>query len=341
MHEALDRNLREGPCIQQWVGSMEECRRLAARLLNGAAESVAFLQNTAQAISTVARGIGFAPGDQVLVPAGEYPANVYPWLSLADQGVETVFVQPDERGWLGVERFAEAVTPRTRLVAVSFVQFGNGYRVDYPALARFCHERGALLLVDAVQGLGALPFDVTAGEVDFVAAGSHKWLLSPPGIGILYVAPRLIESLSPVMVGALNVQNPLAFDTIDYRLPSTARRFESGTANFLGFVGMEQSLRVILDTGIDTIGAAIRDLVRWTRGELTRAGFAVHSPDDDAHASGIISFSQPGVSSDVLAQRLHLAGVIASLRKGRVRLSPHWYTTREQIQRCIDAVTAE
>ncbi len=339
IRRALEENLRDGPRIDRWIAAAEACRALVAELLNARSESVAFLQNTAQAISTIARGIGLTAGDQVIVPSVEYPANVYPWLALAEQGIETMFIEPNALGELTIERFEAAFTDKTRLVAVSFVQFGNGFRIDCAELAAACHRKGILLLVDAVQGLGAMPLDATESGIDFAAAGSHKWLLSPPGIGALYVAPHLIESVQPTMVGALNVENPLAFDTIDYRLSASARRFESGTANFLGFIGMEQSLRLLLETGVDTIASGILDLIQWSRMRLREAGFAVHSPDNDRHASGILSFSLPGAGSAGLVEKLRMAGITASLRKNRVRISPHWYNTREQIQRCIDVLT--
>ena len=333
MGAAAAEDAAQGPRVSFWTNAMEQCRKNAAALLGAQPAEIAFLQNTAQAISTIAQGLDWRPGDRVIAPAIEYPANVYPWMALKTRGVEFALVETAPDGSVSIDRLMEQVTPNTRLVAVSMVQFTNGYRIDCAELARRCHHKGALLLVDAVQAAGALPIDVAGWDIDFCASGTHKWLLSPPGIGILYVKKSLIKKIAPTMVGAFNVMNPFDFETIHYALPGTARRFESGTANFFGFIGMQQSTSLLLEIGIETIASRIKMLTDYACELLGASGARIHSPRHEQAWSGIVSAEKPGVDARAIAQSLKQENITVSVRAARVRLSPHFFNTREQIER--------
>ncbi len=338
MKEAVDELSLKGPNFEKWIRAVELSRKNIAVLLGVDVEGIGFLQNTAQAISTIARGLSWKEGDEVIVPAVEYPANQYPWLALRGVGVKVVSVQDSGEGTVSLEAIEKAFTSRTRLVAISHVQYGSGFRTDLESLSRMCHARGTYVLVDVIQSLGALPIDAGGCDIDFVAAGAHKWLLSPPGIGILYVKPELIERVEPVMVGALSVCDRLNFESIRYELPSNAQRFESGTANFPGFTAMEKSTQILRDTGIETVARKLKSITDYLCNTLNDNGYRILSSRSGEQWSGIVSFTKHGIDIRLMERELIRRGVIFSVRRGALRFSPHYYTTCEQIDRCTEII---
>src|SRR3954454_2302461 len=185
--------------VSSWLRRVEEVRRQAGLLLNADSLDLAFVKNTSEGIGIVAEGLPWRHGDNVVTAADEYPANLYPWLNLAGRGVEVRTV-PSRDGRIEVEDLAAAIDPRTRLVSLSFVEFATGFRNDLDRVGQLCRERGVLFFVDAIQGLGVLPLDVSRTPIDFLAADGHKWLLGPEGAGLLYVRSELVEQLHPVGV---------------------------------------------------------------------------------------------------------------------------------------------
>jgi cysteine desulfurase/selenocysteine lyase len=239
-----------------WSDRMEEADRvrgLAARLL-GARESheVAFVENTSTALSLVAEGLDWRPGDNVVGAALEFPSNVYPWMGLASRGVE--YRQVAERdGRIDPGEILALIDSRTRMLALSWVQYASGFRSDLARLGRACRERGVLFVVDVIQGLGALPLDVEADFVDVAAASAHKWLLGPEGIGLLYISDRVVERLRPARSGWRSMRDSFQWTAYDLTWNEGARRFESGTLNAYGIVALGGSLEVLLRVGAEEI----------------------------------------------------------------------------------------
>ena len=316
-----------------------ESRELAARLLNAEPREIALATNTSYGLNVAARALPLEPGDIVLVSDREFPANVYPWLALRTEGVTVEVAPVTAEGWPDEEYLLRRVAdPRVKVLAVSLVQFANGYKVDLAALSAATRATGTWLVVDAIQGLGVEPVDVRRTPVDILSSGAQKWLLSPWGSGFTYVRRELIEQLEPLYVGWTACEGTDDFSRLtEYRttLRADARRFEMITLPFQDFVGMNVSLRLLMDIGIDRIAAHVRSLHRplleWAR----ERGVRVTSPVGQ-HASAILCLAPPDPQAAYAA--LREARIYTSLREGAIRLSPHFYNTDADMSRVRDVL---
>lgn len=327
-----------------WGETVEEVRQLAAQLIHARGpHEIAFVANTSSGLAMVARGLDWSPGDNVVTTGVEYPANRYPWQDLARYGVELIEVPQHPDGRVDPEELADAVTNDTRLVAVSHVQFASGYRLDLRPVAEMVHRAGGYLCVDAIQSLGALPVDVQAMGIDFLAADGHKWLLGPEGAGIFYCHEDLAPLLHPAVIGWRNVVDPLDFDHYHFQLASDARRFEAGSYNVAGILALGASLKLLLEVGIEPIARRILELTDYLCRRLEEKGYRVFSPRrEEGEKSGIVSF-QPAEDRPVeelrrLANQLRQQGFVIAVRGGRLRASPHFYNSFEQLDRFVAAL---
>lgn len=327
--------------------TVDAARAAVARRVGAEPDEVAFVGGTGEALSRVAAGLDWRAGDRVVLADIEFPSNVYPWARLRDRGVELRFVRARD-GLLPAERYVEACDARTRVVAVSHVQFSTGERIDLEALGAFCEERGILLVVDAIQSLGVVPVDVRRQRIGVLAAEGRKWLMAPTGTGILRVARPWIGRLLPQAVGAGSVEEG---DDLRYRdaidgaggldveplLRRDAGRFEPGFPNLTGLAGLEAALALAERIGVARIERAIADRVAQLVALLEEAGYAVHGPQSPERRAGIVSFAartDPGR----VAERLQAEGVSLSVRAGRLRLSPHVYNTEEETAAAVRRV---
>jgi cysteine desulfurase / selenocysteine lyase len=311
-----------------------ESRRLAARLIGARPEEIGLTVNTGFGLGLAARALPFRPGDIVLVSDREFPANVYPWMRLEERGVTMELVPTTAEGWPDEARMLERLRdPRVRCLAVSQVQFSNGYAVDLPRFSAATRETGAWLVVDAIQGIGQVPLDVSQVEVDVLSCGGQKWLLSPWGTGFIYVRRELIASFDPAITGWLAFEGTddlTRLTSYDPSLRDDARRLELMTLPYQDFAGFNPSVGLLLDLGIERIGRHLRGLHRPVLEWADRAGVAVTSPRD-ARGSGILCVAPPQVAE--AHRRLKAERIICSLREGSLRLSPHCYTTVEEMER--------
>lgn len=324
-----------------WYADIRGVKRLAARLINAAGEQeIALVANTSTGLNMVAGGLDWVPGDNVVITSVEFPANRYPWEQLKRRGVELIAVAPDPEGRVHAEDVADAVTNRTRVVAVSHVQYANGFHTDLRPIADMVHMAGGYLCVDAIQSLGALPVDVAALGVDFLAADGHKWLLGPEGCGIFYCSDELTQLLHPAVVGWMCVVDASSYG--DYRLEfeQDARRFEPGSYNVAGALAMGASLDLLLRVGVDEVWSRIERLTGHLCAGLAERGYRIASPRDDGERSGIVSFEPPidGPPPAQIVARLKREGIIIVEREGRLRASPHFYNTVEQVDRLLAAL---
>src|SRR5476651_1389041 len=319
---------------------LDDARKLAAQLLNCQTDEVALVGPTSLGLSLVASGLNFKKGDNILIYHDDYPSNVYPWMALAARGVEVRLL--NTRG-LGVIRPLDVmgqVDENTRLVALASCHFISGYRLEHQAIGKFLRERGILFCLDAIQTLGAFP--TTVEHVDFLAADAHKWLLGPCGAGVLYVQRELQEKLNPPVYGWHNVRSPNFVAQEKIELRSGAGKYEAGTQNLVGLVGLITAMEIALEIGIENIATELLRKRARLVPALQAKGFTVLNADAKTeNTSGIISFFQPGKDLAALNQKLSEAGIVASLRtdrKGRnyIRLSPHFYNTNAELRRVLE-----
>ena len=321
----------------RWRQRVEQLRTAAARLLRAATDDVAVIHNTTEGVGLVAEGLDWKPGDNMVVPACEFPSNLYAWLQLEQRGVE-VRVVPVECDHIDYADIEAAIDNRTRLVAISWIGFRSGFRIDPARVARIAHRYDAWLFLDAIQGLGAFPIDVEAMEIDAMAADGHKWLLGPEGAGVFYVRPELLDQLRPLGVGWNSVRHAGDFTNTALDLKPHAGRYEGGTYNMPGIVGLAASIDWINQLGIDRIGNRILDLTAELCANLESIGAEVASDRSPEHASGIVSFTIPGQDPGVLKRTCQDRSVVVNSRDGRLRASPHAYSSTGDIDRLIDAL---
>ncbi len=323
-----------------FMAEIEGIRRVAARLINAESDEVALLGPTSLGLNLVANGLKWNPDDEVVFYPDDYPANVYPWQALAEQGVRVIPLQPERPGEITPELVRNALTPRTRLVALASCHFLSGFRLDYEGIAEELNRRGVLFCLDAIQSLGATTVDVR--HIDFLAADSHKWMLGPLGAGIFYVKRRHFDLLKPTLLGSWNVHSPgfIAQPTMTFE--NSARRYEPGSLNLLALFGMKASLEMILALGVKQIEARLLDLRSFAEEKLVANKFRVLGfTNRRSQKSGIttIAIDNPELAV-AQARKLREAGVDVSLRQNRagvscLRLSPHFYNTEAEIEETI------
>lgn len=321
----------------EWAKRVAEARRLAAQLVGADVDEIALVPNTTAGINFVAEGLDWRSGDNVVTLDDEFPSNLYPWMHLADRGVENRLV-PTTIGRVDYDQLAERCDARTRVITVSWVGYANGCRRDLDVISQIAARSGALLFVDAIQGLGAFPLDVRKTPIDFLAADGHKWLLGPEGAGLAYIRRDRLPLLRPTSVGWNSVVQGSDFDRIDLKLRPTAARYEGGTQNMAGMIGFGSSLAVLLELGADNLAAAVLEITDHACEELAKLGACVASPREDAERSGIVSFEWPGVDAAAVRRHCLARGVALNYRAGRVRISPHAYNDHADIERLIDAL---
>jgi selenocysteine lyase/cysteine desulfurase len=318
----------------------QHARQLAARLLNAQADEIAFVGPTSLALSYVASGLPLRKGENILIYQDDYPSNVYPWMALAEKGVQVRFMNVRGLGRIRALDVMGQVDEQTRLVALASCHFVSGWRIDLEEIGKFLSERRIPFCVDGIQTLGA--FKTTVEHIDFLAADAHKWMLGPCAAGILYVRKSFQEKLRPPIYGWHNVRCPnyVALDQIVYR--SDARRYEAGTTNLLGLVGLEAAMELLLEVGIEGIAAELLRKRAWLVPALQAKGYTVlHADAPAANASGIITVFDPAADLQALHEKLAASGIVTSLRADRngqryLRLSPHFYNTDAELQRVLD-----
>ncbi len=332
-------SLRGVDAVRGCEEQRERVREKMARFVGARTGEIAFVKNTPDAIGIVAAGLKWRPGDRVIISDLEFPANAFPWLNLKRIGVETTIV-PSVEGRVPIEDVVGSIDSRTRVVSLSWVEFSNGYRNDLRTIGKACHERGALLCVDAMQGLGALRLDAQELNVDFFGAASHKWLCGPSGVGWFFCRQELIDQIDVAIAGQGSYQRGQDTPWLEYDLPfwPDARRFEPGATNFLGVAGLEAVLDLFMEVGTDRIEARVKYLSDRLTSGLVEREYRLASPRDGAQWSGIVSFSSDRHTSAHLVQTLAQAGVSVSLREGWVRVSPHFYNNDEDIDRLFAAL---
>jgi cysteine desulfurase/selenocysteine lyase len=321
-----------GEFFEDVQAQLLDLRRRIMTLINARSiDEIVLMPNTASGINTAALSLPLRPGDNVLVLDGDYPANVYPWMNLAGRGVLTKIV-PARDGGLDLDLLQSRIDSHTRAIAMSTVVFATGFRNDIEGVGRICKERGIFLVVDGIQSLGALPFDVQAANVDFLAAGSQKWLMGPIGSGFLYVRRELLDELvAGPYVGAASVVDALNYLDYNFTLQPTAERFNLGSSGIVNQLGLRASLALIQEIGIERVAERVLMLAGVAIGDMQERGYRLAANCAPEHRSGIVivEVADPAAA----CARLHDAGVICIARGKGFRIAPHFYNTEEEIRR--------
>ncbi|HWS98755.1 MAG TPA: aminotransferase class V-fold PLP-dependent enzyme [Pyrinomonadaceae bacterium] len=324
---------------RKWVAVKERARRMAAEMLGARPEQVAFTRNTSDGLSTIANGLNWRAGENVVTFRREFPSNVYPWLRLREAfGVEVRFCE-ERGGRVDVEEMLSLIDDRTRVVAVSQVQYGSGYRADLERLGRAARARDALLVVDVIQAMGALPVNVEAQLIDAAAGAGHKWLLTPEGVGLLYLSDRARERIQPTLVGWTSVPQPEERDNFEQGWARGTLAWETGTAPTALIHGLEASLSLLLETGVERIAAHLLELTDYLCECLEGRNYEVVSSRLPAEKSQIVCLRHGGEwTAAALYSRLKKQNIVTAPRGDRLRVAPHLYNTAEDIEALLSAL---
>lgn len=324
---------------KSWIAVKEEARKLVAAMLGARPDQIAFMRNTSDALSTVANGIRWRAGDNLVVFRQEFPSNVYPWLRIRDVfGVEIRMCE-ERDGRIDLDEFIGLIDDRTRVVAISQVQYASGFRADLERLGRAARSHDALLVVDIIQAMGVVPTDVSDQLIDVAAAAGHKWLLTPEGIGLLYLSDRARDRIEPTLVGWTSVPDPEDYNNFDQGWKAGALAWETGTAPTALFYGLEASLRLLTEVGVERIAGHLEHLTDYLCERLQYMNYHVVSSRLKTEKSQIVCIRRlDGLSAMALYAHLKDKNILTAPRGDRLRIAPHLYNTVEEIDELVGAL---
>lgn len=338
---AVDRyllNRSEGTIddFPQIVQISDNAKKGIGSLINAPAERIGFVNNTSDGLNILANGIEWKSGDRILLNDMEFPANVVPFLNLKRLGVEIDFIK-NMNGEITVDDIAAAITPRTRLISISFVQFLSGFRSDLGAIGALCKQHGIIFCVDAIQGVGAAPIDVVSAQIDFLSCGTHKWLLSMMGFGFVYLTQEMQSRITQQSIGWTSNKHFFS-ELFNYRLEpdDTARRYENGAQNNAGIVAVGESAALLNEAGITAIHSHLLRLTDLVISFADEKGIQLFSPREHAKRAGIVTIKVPG--AERIFDALNGKNIIISLREGKLRIAPHFYNSEDDIRTVCSAI---
>lgn len=316
----------------QWMEAVDGLKAAVARLIHAEAGEIATVKNTSEGIATVALGLKWKAGDRIVAFREEFPANFYIWKKLEEwHGVRVEWLScfdPLEK----VEQAARGA----RLLAISYVQYLSGHRVDLEAIGDICARHGVFFFVDAIQGMGAFPLDVRKAKIHALAADGHKWMLGPEGCGVLYIQQDRQDEIEPVEFGWTTVAGWQDYASRDMAVRRDAGRYECGTLNTVGCFGLRASVELILEAGVERIAAHVQRLGDLLAEGARAKGYELLAGRTPATGAGIVSIRKPGVDARMTWSKLKENGVTAAPRQGWVRMSPHFYISPDDIGRVLE-----
>jgi len=325
--------------FRRWLAVRESTRQLVAGMMSARPEQVAFVRNTSDGLSTVANGLDWRAGDNLVTFRHEFPSNLYPWLRVRDAlGVE-VRVCEERDGRVDTDELVRLIDDRTRIVAISQIQYASGFRADLERIGRVARAHDALLVADVIQALGVVPIDVQAELVDVAAGACHKWLLTPEGVGFLYLSARARERIQPTLVGWTSVPNPDDYGNCEQGWNQGTLAWETGTGPVALIHGLEASLNLLNDVGVGRIQAYLETLTDHLCEQLRNTDYQVVSSRLAGEKSQIVCIrNSAGLSSMDLYAHLKKRNIITAPRGDRLRISPHFYNTTEEIDELVNAL---
>ncbi|MCU7494016.1 MAG: aminotransferase class V-fold PLP-dependent enzyme [Ignavibacteria bacterium] len=318
----------------EYMKVFQDTKDKLGEMINCQASRIAFVDNTSNGLNILAQGLEWKAGDRIVLNDIEFPSNIYPFLNLKEQGVEIDFVKSHD-GIVSFEDIEHAISSRTRLVSISHVQFLSGYRAEIGKIGELCRSKGIIFCVDAIQSAGALNVDVERMKIDFLAAGTQKWMMALQGLAFIFVTEELQEKIKPRYVGWTSVSDAWNLLNYDLKLRSSAERFQNGTLSTIGVIGLHGSLVFMRQFGHDKIEEAILSNTEYFMGRLNEAGIPVVLKGvEKKNLSGIVSIRS--LKAQEVFDELEKRGVTAAVREGIVRFSPHFYNNREEIDRVVE-----
>jgi selenocysteine lyase/cysteine desulfurase len=324
---------------RNWVATKESARRLAADMIGARPDQIAFMRNTSDGLSTIANGLRWRAGDNLVTFRNEFPSNIYPWLRVRDAfGVEVRMCE-ERDGRIDLDDMIGLIDERTRLVAISQVQYASGFRADLERLGRAARAHDALLVVDVIQAMGVLPTNVQLELIDVAAGAGHKWLLTPEGVGILYLSDRARDRIEPTLVGWTSVPQPEEYSNFEQGWNRGALAWETGTGPTALIHGLEASLKLLAETGVERIAAYLEQLTDYLCERLRNRDYQIVSSRRPGEKSQIVCIRHNGgLTPMALYAHLKQRNMITAPRGDRLRIAPHLYNTREEIDALINAL---
>ena len=326
--------------FQEWMELFEETRGLISNLINsGGTDRITFTQNTSEGLSIVAEGLNWEEDDEIILNTMEFPANIQPFRILERRGVKIVYIEPDDEGKITPEMIENTITPKTRLVSISAVQFLNGFQADLRSIGEICKDNNIFFVVDAIQAVGASTIDVQESKIDALATGCHKWLMSPMGTGFLSLSEELAASLHPSKTGWLSVETPWELFNYNQNWQPVSKHLETGTYNTIGLTGLHASLSYMSDIGFENIQREILKLTRYLFTNISSQGnVTILTPESEENHAGIFTFSLEDGDSKKIVERLKQNQITISERQGFIRISPHFYNTEEELEKVLESI---
>ena len=302
-------------------------------------EQVAFMRNTSDGFSTIANGLKWKAGDNIVSFADEFPANFYAWRDARDHHGVEMRLAPERDGRIDLDELISLIDSNTRLVTISSVQFASGFRSDLARIAEAAHKADALFCVDLIQGLGAHGYDLPALGVDAACGASHKWLCAPEGIGYVYLSDRARELISPTLVGWISVEDAWDFADREQNYKPNALAWETGTGPSALFYGLEASLKLLIDADLRKVEAYLDELSEYLCERIASKDYEILSSRKEGERSAIVCVRHKGgLSPNEIAAQLEKERVVVSPRLDRIRIAPHFFNNKEDIDRLIDAL---
>ena len=342
--EAVESQLRDvrengSTNFRSWLSTKEQARGLLAGLLGARPEQVAFVRNTSDALSSVANGLTWRPGDNIVTFSREFPSNIYPWLRMRDAFDVEVRMCEERNGRIDLEELGNLIDNNTRIVAISHVQFASGFRIDLQRLGRIVRQHDALFVVDVIQALGVIPTHVEAEFVDVAAGAGHKWLMAPEGVGYLYLSDRARERIQPTLVGWISVPNPDDYLNFEQGWNKGTLAWETGTGPASLFYGFKASLELLTSHGVQRIGNYLEELTDRLCEGLRGKQYEIVSSRAPGEKSQIVCIRPPdGLSAMALYHQLNAKKTVTAPRGDRLRIAPHFYNTASEIDELLKAL---
>ena len=324
--------------FRNWLATKEQARELLANLFGARPEQVAFVRNTSDALSSVANGLTWRPGDNIVTFSREFPSNIYPWLRIRDvHGVE-VRMAEERNGRVDLDELESMIDGNTRVVAVSHVQYASGFRIDLERLGRVVRQHDALFVVDVIQALGVVPTNVEAEYVDVAAGAGHKWLMAPEGVGYLYLSDRARERIQPTLVGWISVPNPDDYLDFEQGWNKGTLAWETGTGPASLFYGFKASLEILTSHGVQKIATYLEELTDHMCEGLKGKRYEIVSSRSPSEKSQIVCIRPSQGSAMALYHQLNAKNIVTAPRGDRLRIAPHLYNTPAEIDELIKAL---